>query len=425
MEREHQSPYRFVIEGILFLTYAFFGATWASAGSLLKDIMQELHLDLGRAGFLSTAVSFAKIFGPAIAGFLSLKLGLRWALALASGLVCFGILAPFAPDFSTLLIARFLMGLGGAMVVVYFTPMVIAWFPPKERTVVNGLNFIAINAGMGLALTVTPTVQQMTGGWKGTLLAYSLVNVALFLAWLLFGRGAGEKAPRRNDASDDGFMRVASGAVRDANLWKLVFTYSGVLSFYLVLFTYFPTYYRETFTGPCASLVQKAPAIAMWAGIPAAILGIWLTRRWGLRTPFLKVSGVVLLAAVPGLFLTQNPVVVIASAVVTGFALFLWASPFFTIPTELPGMTASRSSAFMGIFWAACYIVATFLVWLTGKIASSGAGYLTAFVIIGLAAGTLLAGSLLLPETGQGMKAEVAAGRKRVSVPSGVAPVLK
>lgn len=406
MGKDSPSPYRFVIEAILFLTYALFGATWASCGSLLKEMMGDLHLDLGQAGFLSTAVSFAKIFGPALAGALAARLGLRWAIALASGLICLGVVAPFSPDFTTLLLARFAMGLGGAMVVVYFTPMVIAWFPQKERAAVNGVNFVAINVGMGLALTLTPSLTRWTGSWKGTLLAYSLLNIALLVAWLAFGRSSGEAVSPATAGARKGYY---GEAMRDGNLWKLVFAYSGVLSFYLVLFTYFPTYYREAFTGAGAALAQKAPAVAMWAGIPAALLGIALTKRSGLRVPFVRLSGALLVCAVPVLYLAAHPLAVTAAAVLTGIALFLWASPFFTIPTELPGMTAEKSSSFMGIFWAACYMVATLLVWLTGKMAISF-GFVSAFAMITVASGTLLVGSFLIPETGPG-----AAGATKLS----------
>ena len=178
MSTVHQRPfsgYRYIVESVIFLTYVMFGVAWSAAGSFLTDIMEDLSVGLSRASFINTSVSAAKIVCPMVAGTLSGRFGLRWAFLLASFLVCLGVLVPLSRGFGGVLAARFLMGLGGALVVLYFTPIVMAWLGRQERVVVNGLDFVSISIGMTIGLAVTKPLRAALGGsWQNTLLLYSV-----------------------------------------------------------------------------------------------------------------------------------------------------------------------------------------------------------------------------------------------------------
>ncbi|MFH1245872.1 MAG: MFS transporter [Candidatus Omnitrophota bacterium] len=400
------TSYRFVIEIIMFLTYAAFGAAWASCGIFLKEIMKDLSLTLSQASFITTSVSFAKIFGPALAGFISYRLGLRWSFMLASALICLGILAPVSPNFGLLLLARFGMGIGGAMVIVYFSPMIMQWFSEKERVVINGVNFVAINTGMMAGMFATAPLMKLLGGsWKNALIFYGVISMALALMWLIFGR---EKEVKKQDAvkraeENKSPAQCYMEEVKNHYTWKLAFTYVGALAFYLVLFTYFPMYYQTVMGFAKNSLASMSPAIAMCVGIPSSLIGIELARRTGLRIPFIRYSGIVLIPAILGMILFKNPVMIVASAVVTGFCLFLGTSSFFSIPLELEGVTVKKVGSMMSVFWSICYIAATFIVWYFGKIVEAH-GYMPAFIFITAISSMYFIGTFMLPETGPGKK---------------------
>jgi len=400
-QQESLSSHRFVIEVIIFITYATFGMTWAACGSFLKEIMGDLHLSLSQASFISTSVSFAKIFGPALAGFLLGIMGLRWAFMVASFLICLGIFAPLSPNYLLLLLARFAMGMGGAMVVVYFTPLVMKWFSPIERLTINGINFVAINTGMMVGLFITaPLMAALGNSWRNTLIIYSCLSILMAVLWLVFGRDREVKSSTGSSkGSGEGTLLDAA---RNSMTWRLAFTYTGALSLYLALFTYFPTFYRDVFGYSKESFVMKAPAIAMSMGIPAALIGIWLARKTGLRIPFLRYGGILLAPATAGMFVLNNPVLIITSSILTGFALFLWASPFFTIPQEIPGATAKSAGNMMSLFWSICYVAATFNVWFVGKLSEMTGSMSTGFFYATVLSLTVLIGSFLIPETGTG-----------------------
>lgn len=407
--------YRFVIEGILFLTYVVFGLTWSAAGAFLKEIMDPLDLSLARAGFINTSVSLAKIFGPAAAGLVLGGLGLKRAFLLASGLICLGGLAPFAGNFTTLLLARFTMGLGGALVVVYFTPLVMEWFAADEREWVNGMNFVSISIGMMLGLLLTRPLMTFFGGsWKSVLMLYSAMSVGLFLAWAVLGRDAA-RLPNGDESGNPHVQASESGArepqdflcfkiLRDANAWKLVFTYGGTLSLYLVIITYLPTFYRVNGAFGAGSAVHVAPSLVMFSGIPATVLGIWLSRKTGVRVPWIRLSGLLLIPGALGLFAFQNATLILFSAAVCGFGMFLWRAAFFTIPQELPGNTPRRAGYMMGLFWSASYIIATVNTYWVGLIVEKTGCYPLGFSYsVGVSA-SMLIGSFVLPETGPGKR---------------------
>lgn len=405
----HQNPYpewyRFVIEVIMFLTYAVFGMTLAAAGSFLKDIMRELSLTLSQASFVNTSVTFAKIFGPALAAFVAAKLGLKRAFLLASVLISLGIFAPLAPDYPMLLIARFGMGIGGAFVVVYFTPITMQWFSGEERIFVNGINFISVSIGVMLGFFLTdPLINALGGSWKKVLIIYSSISIFLAIMWLIFGK---EKDGKKVGTKKAGNLSHLSGyidAIKDKNTWKITFAYAGTLCHYMTFITYFPTFYKNSPFFTYDSWVLKAPAIVMLSGIPAVLTGIMLLKIFKLRIPIIRLAGCILVPAAMGMFLFKGETSVLICAVLTGFGMFLWRSPFFTIPQELPGSTPEKAGYMMSIFWAVSYIAATIAVWSVGRLTEITGTFIPGFILVSILAGSLLVGSFLLPETSQSKK---------------------
>lgn len=400
-EKSETSNYKYLIEFILFFTYVMFGMTWSAAGSVLKEIMEELSLGISDASFINTRVTVAKILGPIAAGYLSIKLGLRRAFLAASMLICASILAPLAPNYLTLLLARFAMGLGGALVVVYFTPIVMEWFSEEELPLINGMNFVSVSIGMMFGLLITEPLMEIPGvTWKKVLLLYSSISILLTLLWFFFGRengGSVRQSGVLKKADASGFFE----ALRDVNTRKLSFCYSGLLSVYLVIITYFPTYYRSLPVLSHNYLISHAPAIVMFSSIPASFMGIVLSRKIGLRVPFVRFSGIFLIPGVLGMFLFHDVKIIIAGAILTGITLFIFRPSFFTVPQELPGSTPEKAVNMMSAFWALSYIVGTFNTWFVGRIIESTGSFIAGFIYITLMGGSMFIGSYFMPETGK------------------------
>ncbi len=387
------SPYRFLIEALLFASYFVFGLSWIGYAPFLADFQARYALSHGQAGMVISSVSFAKIFVPFVAGALAARLGVKRALLLGMVCMCASLITPFTADYRALLASRFVLGAGGAMVVTLFGAAILQWFPPAERPLVNGINGVAVNSGITAALFATVPLAEKFGRTE-VLAGYALVTVALTAAWGILGRDRGPAQHSAGAASRESYASV----LRAPETWYLAIGFAGPLSLYLVFNTWLPTFYQQSL-GLTAAQASQLIGLANLVGIPAAIAGGLLTKTSGARRPWIWGSGIVVCLSAFGLFLSRDLVWLTLSAIVYGISLFLWVSPLITLAMELPGMTPARLSLVMGVFFGGSYVVAFFAPILTGALRDWTGSFVPGFVLFTLSCWTLVAAGLLLPET--------------------------
>lgn len=80
------------------------------------------------------------------------------------------------------------MGFGGALFVVYFSPVVIEYFSESDRPLINSLNTVCYNIGSILALLLVSPVLKYFNNWKYSLLFFAGISFILFIFWLIFGK---------------------------------------------------------------------------------------------------------------------------------------------------------------------------------------------------------------------------------------------
>jgi CP family cyanate transporter-like MFS transporter len=394
-EKQEDRParYRFVIEVLLFLSYFVFGLSWIGYSPFLKEIQSQFRLSYASVGLVISAVSFAKIFMPLVAGYLALRLGVSRTILIGMVCICASLLTPFSSSFRELLATRVIFGVGGAVVVTLIGPAVMQWFPRGELAIVNGFNYVAVNSGITLSLFVTiPLAERL--GRKTTLVGFAAVSAAITVGWLLFGK---HRRPSRTapPSASEGYGSV----LRMKEAWWLTFAGSGPLCIYLVFNTWLPTYYS---TAMAMTKVQAAQltGLANMVGIPTAVIGGILTRKAGRRKPFIVLSGLLTGVAAFGLFLTRNVALLSASAVVFGIGLFLWIAPLTTLAMELPGMTPRRLAMLNGFFYSVGYLAAFLAPVITGAMRDRTGSFIPGFVLFAVFSWSLALAGLMLPETG-------------------------
>lgn len=386
-----------LVAALVFISYTLFAMAWVGGTASMSQIMSAMHVDsLASASFISGAVTLAKIVGTFIAAGLALKLGVKNAFFVAGLLISIGVLTPLAPNYELLLLSRFLMGLGGAFMIVYFNPIVMAWFAPEERPTINGINAVAFNVGTGVILWQMTNLNNLTGSWQSTLIIFSLLSLALSLIWLLV----------QNKRNDNNSSAVQAGqaeqalehysyvdGLKDKFNWIYALTYSGILAFYICLFTFYPK----------AGISQSALVIG--AGIVGTLAGVFYSKKVSARVPVIRWSGLIITLTVLGLSFGQSDLLQTLCAMALGFFIFFPVTALVTIPHELPKMTGQKVTVVFSLFYSISYLVATVVLWSFGKLVDINQGdYRDAFILIIVVSSTFFFGSFFLPETAQQKK---------------------
>lgn len=378
-----------LVATLVFISYTLFAMAWVGGTASMSQIMSVMQVDsLASASFISGAVTLAKIVGTFIAAGLALKLGVKKAFFVAGLLISVGLLTPLAPNYELLLLSRFLMGLGGAFMIVYFNPIVMAWFAPEERPTINGLNAVAFNVGTGIILWQMANFNSLTGSWQNTLIIFSLVSLLLSLAWLLVkNKSSDEHSPAKQAEQSPEHYSYADG-LKDKFNWIYALTYSGILAFYICLFTFYPK----------AGISQSALVIA--SGIVGTLAGVFYSKKVSARVPVIRWSGLIITITVLGLSFGQSDLLQTLCAMALGFFIFFPVTALVTIPHELPKMTGQKVTVIFSLFYSISYLVATVVLWSFGKLVDINQGdFSAAFVLITVVSSTFFFGSFFLPET--------------------------
>lgn len=403
MTSNDQYPrYRFVIEALLFLTYAAFGLSWMGITPVMNDIQAAYSVSSTGLGLLTTVVALAKVFTPLLTGLLALRIGIRRTILIGSACICCAALVPYAPSFPVFLTERFVFGIGGAMVVTLLGPMAMGWFPQVELPIVNALNNVAVNTGISITLfTTVPLAARL--GWQHTLLLYGLLSVVLMVAWAACGRDARTVAA----ASDTAMRPVYYRDVwRLRETWLIALAFTGPLALYLAFNTWLPRYYMEVF-GMSKAAASHFTGLFNVVGIPTAVAAGFLTRQLGLRRPLIIAAGVVMGFAACGMFMLNRSSLILIAAVVLGICLFTYVAPLFTIPMELPGLTPRHLGLMMATVFSCAYAVSALSPLLVGFLRDFTGSYVPGLLVWSIFSAVLAIAGMLLPETGPARKQSV------------------
>jgi MFS family permease len=165
--------------------------TWLNAADELTTatIMPNVARDIGGYAWFGWAVAaflLGSILGGATAGRLSVRMGLRTALAIGGGAYAVGCAASaLAPEIGWFLFGRLLQGLGGGWVVGLCYVAVSALFPHALWNRVFG----ALAGVWGAATLVSPLIGGLfaeAGFWRGAFWLFALQGVVFVAAgWRL------------------------------------------------------------------------------------------------------------------------------------------------------------------------------------------------------------------------------------------------
>ena len=349
-------------------------------GPLLPDIQDGLDTTHAVVGLLATIpVLCMGLFAPP-AAYLSARIGTRSAITWSVLLIgVFGIARALAP--SAVLVVLFTwpvgvgMGVAGAVVPVAVKERFAA--RPAGPT---GVYTTGIQVGSALSAAAAVPLAAWYGGWRTSLAVFSLVTLALAVAWVVLTRhdAVHERRPERPPRLP-WHSRVA---------WLLVTLFALMASTYYGINAWLPDSYVEHdwSTQSAGSLLAVLNLVA----IPAAFVVPWLSDRVWTRRTWLAVMATMFVIGTAGVVLA--PVGAYAWAVALGIASGGMFSLVLTLPLDLEDDPA-RVGALVGMMLGLGYTIGAVSPFVLGAVRDA-TGSFTASLWLTAAFSVLLLGTV-------------------------------
>jgi ACS family glucarate transporter-like MFS transporter len=287
------------------------------------SIRSELGLTPSQMGWVFSAFTFAYAAFEVPTGWLGDIIGPRKVLTrIVLWWSAFTVASGAAWNYVSLLIARFLFGIGEAGAFPNMSRSLSRWFPERERGTAHGIIFMG--SRLGGALT-PPLVVIIIGlaGWRESFWIFGSLGVVWCVLWWRWFRDDPAQHPSIN-AEELKLIRESSELPKHVKVqWRkllnlnllwiclMYFCYGYSLYFYL---TWMPTYLKDA-RGFSDQQVGLVHGFILFAAAAASIVGGRLTdrmvKRYGLRAGrsigavAMPLSGL----AMAGAALTGSPIV--------------------------------------------------------------------------------------------------------------------
>jgi ACS family glucarate transporter-like MFS transporter len=375
------------------------------------QMRQEYGFDQSHLGWVFSAflIGYAAFQVPA--GWLAWRYGPRRVLTI--GIVWWGVLSvgtalvspQSAHALSLLMMVRFLLGAGEAVMYPAGNQFISRWIPVQERGKANGWIFAGVGAGSALS---PPLITLIIAGygWRAAFYACAAIGLVAALAWFILARDKPEEHPgvSTEELAHIRAGLVAPGAPRTAipwgsiltsrNVWALFFSYFAFGYVAWIFFSWFFIYLAEArhVDLKSSAFYSMLPPLMMMLG---CLSGGWISDRvTAAKGLYLGRSGLAMMSfALTAVFLvlgsmaqsTGLAVVVLAGG---AGAMYLSQSSFWSVSADIAGPHTGVVAGFMNM---GCQIGGAVTSSLTPVIAAAY-GWTAAFAVAGALA---VAGGLI------------------------------
>ncbi len=324
-------------------------------------IRSELGLTTVQMGWVFSAFTFAYAAFEIPSGWLGDLIGPRKTLMrIVLWWSTFTTVSGLAWSFTSLLVARFLFGVGEAGAYPNISRSFARWFPVTERGAAHGAVFMSSRIGAAAAPPLVILIISIAG-WRASFWIFGSLGVVWSLFWWRWFRddpathpsvSAEELAVITSGTPTPAHPRVHWRDLLDPNLLCICLMYFCIgygLYFYL---TWLPTYFREARRFNTQQAAWLSSAVLLTGGV-ATITGGWLTdrltKRYGLKigrsigAVAMPMSALFILTAA----LTPQPIVAAVLMALAFFCADLSMSPAWAMCHDVGGEAAGTITGAM------------------------------------------------------------------------------
>lgn len=333
-------------------------------------ITETFHFSPSQMGYIFSAFTLAYAAFEIPSGWLGDYFGTRKALArIVIWWSIFTAFTSLATGFFSLLLVRFLFGVGEAGAFPNIARSISCWFPSSHQG--RALSVAFVGNFLGAAVT-TPLVFKLVAyqGWRLPFVEFGAIGMAWALIWYWWFRDRPEEHPSVNpeelrfirsdqvDASHLGHAQrvpwgVLTKSMNLAFICGMYFAFGYALYFYI---TWLPTYllkargFSENYTGLFSALPWLASAGGVWLG---GLLTDWLSRRTGslkIGRCAVGIFGYITSAlALLAVALTEDRIVAASLIAVATFCQMLTGSAAWSVCLDVGRRNAGVVTGFMNM----------------------------------------------------------------------------
>jgi MFS transporter, ACS family, glucarate transporter len=343
---------------VLTFTVALAGVTYLDRVCIARaegQIRADLGLTKVQMGFVFGAFTIAYALFEIPTGAWGDRIGPRRVLTrIVAWWSGFTIATAAAFNYASLLVIRFLFGMGEAGAFPNASKVISRWFPAAERGTAQGIFFAGAHLGGGLTPILVGALLVVTS-WRWIFVIFGMVGFAWAWAWFRWFRDEPAEHPAVGEAErkyiESGRLadrphplnaRRLGRILADRNVIALCLMYfTQAYGFYFNI-TWLPTYLEKArgFSGPTLGLLAGLPLIlSAVADLTGGLATDRLVRAAGLRAGRCVIGG--------------------ASLLVAGFALIAGAAIRDPLTAALWIALAGAADSFLlGAAWSTCLDIA-------------------------------------------------------------------
>lgn len=284
-----QTPrYRWAVLFMSFLAFVIFAFSFQLVPPILNSLQTYFGVDDAQAGLLMSMVVIPGIVLALPAGLLVNRFGFRWLGFLSITSVVVGdLVTALAYTFEVALVGRFILGVGGAFLVVGMPSFIPQWFSHREMGKAMGV----YGTNMPVAIIIafpTATVLAQEFGWRYPFYVAAAVSVGcalLFLAIVKEGPLKGEPRPIKREEIKRALINV--------DVWKISAAWMLFNTTIIAFLTWAPKLFHQ-FKGLDAFNASFLASAVMYSAVFLVPIFGYASDRLGRRKPFI-VAGSVLM----------------------------------------------------------------------------------------------------------------------------------
>ena len=338
--------------GLVWLLYASFGITQGSIPPVAGLVIEDLGITYSQMGLVLGFWQLVYIGTSLPLGHLVDRLGVRRSLGIGILFVWFSLcLRGLAPNFTVLLFAVALFGIGGPIISIGAPKVVSMWFRSKDRGLAAGIYTTGPLAGSAIALaTAASLVLPLTGSWRGIAPVYGTIVFLVMAAWWILAKDINQPSSTSSPQHSgyQTFRRIAK--IPTVRVVLVLAIGSFFMSHGLMAWT--PSILQER--GMTLSQAGWWSAAGTAAGVVGLVF-LPLAGRYISRPQMLRILFVVSATSNLGLITLRGPALV-GALIFSNMARAPLMPLLILILMETPGVGSVFMGAAAGLFFSAAEI---------------------------------------------------------------------